>query len=75
MWGLMLKESKSRLSLDVSQNVRAQIERLRAKHECSITEVIRRSIQLFETASQYRKTGAVLILRWSDNKETELLPL
>lgn len=76
MMDAVMSEKRPRLTLDVSKDVRDQLERLKRLVDCgSITEVIRRSLVLYEECVTSRKLGTTIIFRSHDGKETKLLPL
>ena len=65
---------RARLNLDVLRTVRDRIVRLRdITGATSITEVIRRSLAVYEVLVDARLTGKTIILRDSEGDERELL--
>lgn len=69
------KQPKVRLNLDMSVEVKEQIEALRDRmHADSMSEVIRRALALYDFMLTQQEGGATVALRASDGTET-LVPL
>lgn len=65
---------RARLHLEVPMRVREQLERLRDTSGAdSITEVVRRSLAVYEAMLTASRDGRVVIVRDKDGTERELL--
>jgi uncharacterized secreted protein with C-terminal beta-propeller domain len=66
-------EEKVRLNLDLPKSIRERIERVRTMIEAdSLTEVVRRSISLFEALIEFKSEGARIIIRNKNGSEIEI---
>lgn len=71
-----LKPERARLSLDVQREVHDQIDRIKEIVACgSITEVVRRSLNLYENVIGHMKAGSKIIVHPKRGRDVELLPL
>jgi hypothetical protein len=69
-------DEKSRLHLALPLHVRKRIEALRTMIEAeTITEVIRRSVTVYEALVTAQKSGSTIMLRARDGSEQIVLPL
>lgn len=67
---------RARLSCDVTQELKDQIERLRiATQAGSGTEVIRRAVAAYQGIVDYHKIGGKVIFRAPNGAESTMLPL
>ncbi len=67
---------RTRMSIEVSERVRALIEELGAETDAeSMTEVIRRALYLYALATRAKATGRALIIRDADGTEREVILL
>ncbi|MGF6264389.1 Arc/MetJ-type ribon-helix-helix transcriptional regulator [Paraburkholderia youngii] len=67
------KQPKVRLNLDMSVEVKEQIEGLRDRtHADSMSEVIRRALALYDFMLTQKEGGATVVLRASDGTDTRL---
>lgn len=65
-------EQKSRLNLDLPQKTRERLEQLRVEtHADSMTEVVRRALEVYETILKASKTNS-LLLRSQDGTERQI---
>jgi len=61
---------RARLSLDISQKVREQLDLLEIRTEAgSITEVIRRALALYDLVTEHQAEGGKLIFRYTDGDD------
>ena len=66
-------EARVRLNLDLDPKVKAQLEALRIRSGASsISEVIRRSIALYDLVIQHQSEGGTLVFKHSDETEESL---
>lgn len=72
----MVKEEKSkkfRLNLEFSPQVQQRLLSLKARSDCaSVTEVIRRSVALFDLYLDQAEDGGEIVFRNRDGSEKEL---
>ncbi len=67
------KSKKFRLNLEFSPNVEEKLQRLKTKSDsASFTEVIRRSLALFDLYVEQAESGGEVIFRDSDGSEEKL---
>lgn len=67
------KQPKVRLNLDMSVEVKEQIEALRDRtHADSMSEVIRRALALYDFMLTQQEAGATTIVRTGDGAESRL---
>jgi hypothetical protein len=67
---------KSRLSLDLDEKSKAHLEALcRDSGASTMTEVIKRSLALYELVQEHRRTGGALVFRHADGTEERLVIL
>jgi hypothetical protein len=68
------KSGKERLNLDMHPDIKALVLDLqRRRNADSMSEIIRRAVQVLETLQTEQEKGSVIILRDRDGKETQLL--
>lgn len=68
--------TRARLSLDLDVRAKDEIENLRRRTgSATITELIRRSVALYDVVEQHRAAGGSLIFRYPDGREERLLIL
>lgn len=68
------KRAKTRLNIEVTHAVRERMNRLLDLSESeTLTEVIRRSLAVYETLLQQRADGAETIVRTKDGQERVLM--
>ena len=66
-------QEKVRLNLELSETVRDQLEELKTKSDAtSVTEVIRRSLALYDLYVDHVLQGGAIILRDSKGEEERL---
>jgi len=69
-------ERRSRLSLDLDAKSKDHLEALcEASGGATMTEVIKRSLALFELVQEHRRNGGALIFRHPDGREERLVIL
>lgn len=74
MTRLRKSESRVRLSLETSKQVRDRLEVLRVRTGAdSLTEVVRRAVAVYDALLTRTANGAKVVLRQSDGSEQELL--
>lgn len=62
------------MNMAMSERTRARIEALKTTLNCdSLSEVIRRSVELLEIVTERQQNGDVIILRSPEGKETEVI--
>lgn len=67
------KQPKVRLNLDMSVEVKEQIEALRERmHADSMSEVIRRALAVCDFVLTQHEQGATVVVRASDGTDTRL---
>ncbi|MGS1076456.1 ribbon-helix-helix protein, CopG family [Burkholderia gladioli] len=67
------KQPKVRLNLDMSVEVKEQIEALRDRMRAdSMSEVIRRALAVYDFMLTQQEAGAIVVLRSSDGSDTRL---
>lgn len=70
----MLKDPRARLSLDIKEDVRVEMDRLKlATGAGSITEVIRRAIKIYREVVDWHAIKGEIIFRAANGKESKLL--
>ena len=69
-----MSERKRPMNLAMSERTRARIEALKdALDSDSLSEVIRRSVELLEILTERQQKGDTIILRSPEGKETEVI--
>lgn len=69
-----MSERKRPMNLTTSKRTRARIEALKETLDSdSLSEVIRRSVELLEILTERQRKGDVIILRSPEGKETEII--
>ena len=69
-------QARVRLNLEMTEQVRAQLEELRDLTQAdSMTEVIRRALAVYDFLWNEKEDGATTIVRTKDGKEREVLLL
>ncbi|WP_244119793.1 ribbon-helix-helix protein, CopG family [Burkholderia gladioli] len=67
------KQPKVRLNLDMSVEVKEQIEALRDRMRAdSMSEVIRRALAVYDFMLTQQDEGAIVVLRSNDGSDTRL---
>jgi hypothetical protein len=67
---------KTRLNLEMSEEVRQRLESLREKTDAdSLSEVIRRALAVYDFLWSEREKGTRLMARDADNKDRDLVLL
>ena len=67
------KQPKIRLNLDMTVEVKEQIEALRDRmHADSMSEVVRRALAVCDFVLAQQEQGATVVLRTSDGTDTRL---
>jgi hypothetical protein len=67
------KQPKIRLNLDMTVEVKEQIEALRDRmHADSMSEVVRRALAICDFVLTQQEHGAIVVLRTSDGTDTRL---
>jgi len=67
---------RARLSLDLDSKVKSQLEVLRSRSgAASLTEVIRRSLALYDVVTDHQTTGGSIVFKRSDGTEERLVLL
>jgi hypothetical protein len=73
---LVQPATRARLSLDLDLVAKSEIENLRKRTGAtSITELIRKSVALYDIVSDHKAAGGSLIFRHSDGREERLVIL
>lgn len=68
------KSGKERLNLDMHPDVKAQLLDLQDRMKAdSMSEVIRRAVQVLDTLQQAQASDSVVIIRDRDDNERQLL--
>jgi len=68
--------TKTRLNLEMSEEVRRKLESLREKTDAdSLSEVIRRALAVYDFLWSEREKGTRLVARGADNKDRDLVLL
>ena len=66
-------KTKSRLNLDVPNEVRSQLDDLVARSTCStLTDVVRRSLALYDLVLEHTHEGGKVVFRHEDGSEEVL---
>ena len=69
-----MSERKRPVNLAMSERTRARMEALKETLDSdSLSEVIRRSVELLDILTERQMKGDAIILRSSDGKETEVI--
>ncbi|SMX27308.1 hypothetical protein TRP8649_01411 [Pelagimonas phthalicica] len=69
-------ERKKPMNLAMSERTRSKIEALKERLDSdSLSEVIRRSVELLEILSDRQSNGDTIVLRTPEGKETEVIIL
>ena len=67
---------KTRLNLELSEEVRQRLESLREKTDAdSLAEVVRKALVVYDFLWSEREKGTKLLVRGADNKDRELVLL
>lgn len=66
---------RARLSLDLDPATKANFEALCDRADLSLTDLIKRSVGLFDVATEHTASGGTLIFRHKDGREERLLLL
>ena len=68
--------ARGRLSLDLNTDAKNAIENLRERTGApSITELIRRSLALYDVVSEHKAAGGSLVFKYPDGREERLIIL
>ena len=69
----MAKKNTVRMNLEMSQQVRKKLEHISDTTDESLSQVVRRSVAIYEMLLNEKSSGGVILIRASDGTEKQVV--